>query len=119
MCGMGSFRSMIKRWAWFMGGCCCIKTPVPAEDTLGSQEFCSELRERFNPLRHKSVADRLPPPRRFRINENFLSYTSAADDKGASWSAVFPRLCACLKCVCSVLASWNIPFFCMRHPAIN
>ncbi|PHJ22597.1 guanylyl cyclase, partial [Cystoisospora suis] len=81
MCGMGSCQSMLKRWAWFMGGCLCIKTPVPAEDTLGSQEFCSELRERFNPLRHKSVADRLPPPRRFRINENFLSYTSAADDK--------------------------------------
>ncbi|PFH32645.1 hypothetical protein BESB_012570 [Besnoitia besnoiti] len=80
-CGMGSCWSLAKRVAWLVGGCFCVRTPRVTQDPLGSHEFGAELRERFNPLRHKSVADRLPPPRRFRINENFLSYTGAADEK--------------------------------------
>eukprot|EP00070_Physeter_catodon_P037375 XP_028344269.1 uncharacterized protein LOC114486137 [Physeter catodon] len=81
---MGSLWSLLKRIFWFLGGCICY-TPSPgvplpsADQTAASPEFCAELRERFNPRRHKNVADRLPPPRRFRINENFLVYGSADD----------------------------------------
>ncbi|CBZ50397.1 putative adenylate and guanylate cyclase catalytic domain-containing protein [Neospora caninum Liverpool] len=81
-CGMGSCLSLFKRALWFMGGCCWMDTPNLADEFVASPELCVELRERFNPLRHKSVADRLPPPRRFRINENFLPYTGATDEKG-------------------------------------
>ncbi|KFG53007.1 guanylyl cyclase, partial [Toxoplasma gondii FOU] len=82
-CGMGSCWSLFKRSLWFMGGCCLMDTPNVADDFTASPALCAELRERFNPLRRKSVADRLPPPRRFRINENFLSYTGASEEKGA------------------------------------
>ncbi|CDI77014.1 Chromosome III, complete sequence, related, partial [Eimeria acervulina] len=42
------------------------------------------LRDKFNPLRHPEVSAQLPPPRRFRVNEDFVAYGSEKKDKDAA-----------------------------------
>ncbi|KAL8441686.1 hypothetical protein Emag_006978 [Eimeria magna] len=48
---------------------------------LADRHILAYLRDKFNPLRHSEVSSKLPPPRRFRVNENFVTYGGDKKDK--------------------------------------
>ncbi|KAL8271382.1 hypothetical protein Esti_004716 [Eimeria stiedai] len=90
-CGRRSFLSAIKRVLWVCGFGTFLPAPGPIHQ-LADRHILAYLRDKFNPLRHSEVSSKLPPPRRFRVNENFVTYGSDKKDKnlgttGQHWSS--------------------------------
>ncbi|KAL8433981.1 hypothetical protein ACSSS7_003466 [Eimeria intestinalis] len=79
-CGRRSFFSAIKRVLWVCGFGTFLPAPGPIHQ-LADRHILAYLRDKFNPLRHSEVSSKLPPPRRFRVNENFVTYGSDKKDK--------------------------------------
>lgn len=67
------FVSRMQRCLWILGLGVCAKPPPP-DRPWANRQTLAELRESFNPLRNRDVSSKLPPPRRFRINDNFVVY---------------------------------------------
>ncbi|XP_026190015.1 uncharacterized protein LOC34622156 [Cyclospora cayetanensis] len=79
-CGRSSLISAIKRLLWICGFGSCLPAPGPVHQ-LVDPRILAFLRDKFNPLRHSDVSSKLPPPRRFRVNENFVTYGGEKKDK--------------------------------------
>ncbi|KAL8440448.1 hypothetical protein Efla_005590 [Eimeria flavescens] len=79
-CGRRSVLSAIKRFLWICGLGTCLPAPGPVHQ-LVDRRILAFLRDKFNPLRHSDMSSKLPPPRRFRVNENFVTYGREKKDK--------------------------------------
>lgn len=101
-CGSSSFLSAVKRTLWVCGFGACLPAPGPVHQ-LVDRRILAFLRDKFNPLRHSDVSSKLPPPRRFRVNENFVTYGGDKKDKDVGtlgpytsrllyWSSRWPRV---------------------------
>lgn len=79
-CGTSSLLSAVKRLLWVCGFGACLPAPGPVHQ-LVDRRILAFLRDKFNPLRHSEVSTKLPPPRRFRVNENFVTYGGDKKEK--------------------------------------
>ena len=79
-CGTGSLLSAVKRIIWVCGLGTCLPAPGPVHQLI-DRRILAFLRDKFNPLRHTEISSKLPPPRRFRVNENFVTYGGDKKDK--------------------------------------